>query len=107
MTREQAKQEIEILKKRLELLEAYANGKIQLASLVKDGDWEDIVEPTLDGPVDNYHIKPEPRRFWINVYKDIYKTHTSSSQAKIARDEYFRLFWWNCLETIEVVEVVK
>lgn len=50
----------------LPLMQALADGKtIQMLSV---NQWKDVDEVQFLKPVDHYRIKPEPRRWWVNVY---------------------------------------
>lgn len=67
--------------------------------------WIDVQDndPSWDFNSCNYRIKPEPRRFWLNVYPDtrIYKVHLSLQSATENKSKRIPV------ETIEVVEVLS
>jgi hypothetical protein len=63
MTREEAA-------KWAELYQAYADGNVIQCLMLASNKWEDLPNPLFDGSVDDYRIKPEPKKveFWVNVY---------------------------------------
>lgn len=89
-------------KEYLPLVQALAEGKvIELHS--SDGWGERICLDTYND-VHRYRIKPEPRRWWLNIYKGAIYVHHSMVEADAgnhgASPEYRRL------ERVEVVEVL-
>ena len=92
MTREDAK-------KLLPIIEAYANGEdIQI---FRGGYWEEDEVYNFSGSLDHYRIKPKPREFWINKYKQgivfLHETKEEAVKAGHGSNEY---------ETIHLIEIL-
>jgi hypothetical protein len=90
-------------KELLPIITAFAEGKtIQIKST---HGWEDL-KPSVsfvDDP-SNYRIKPEPRRFWVNLYPADCGTIWSSKE--VADEMSYSVSFGSRVECIEVVEVL-
>lgn len=105
MNRERAKE-------LLPILEAYANGEdIEFRgnySLDPIGEWVSMPEDermSMQFPRDDYEyrIKPSPREWWINIYRNTGHSHTVHSSKELAikfADSHVK-------ETIKLREVLK
>jgi len=94
--------------KKIVVMQAFVDKKkIQFRKRFSGEEWQDIVSEELDWnwTVYEYRIKPEPRHFWMNIYPNerckVYTSaYTTKESAVTGKDP-------SCLETIEVVEVIK
>lgn len=86
----------------IDVIQAHKDDKVIEAEHKNARHWEQCKEPNWNFHAFNYRVKPEPRRFWINVYPNtnIYMVHPSSQAAAEGSKGMQG-------ETIEVVEVLN
>lgn len=94
------------LKKRIEVEQAYLDGKTVIYKNLKSG-YSDKMGTNVEAAVfdwlsRDYYIKPEPMEFWVNVYGgqnvvDAYSSPIWANQSKDRFDGY--------IKTIKVREV--
>lgn len=93
MTREQAKEWLPII-------QAFAEGK-EIQSSPDGANWFNSGSPTFS-PTNYYRVKPEPREFYIAVYKDdIIRGCTGDNSDAVVKDK-----WPSANEFIKVREVI-
>jgi len=92
----------------LPFVQALADGKtVQMADNVIDGEgegWEgwdsSVTNINFTEPPEYYRIKPEPIRFWINVYDKFVAAHDTEENALNSKGS-------GCTRTVKAVEVIN
>lgn len=86
----------------LVLIQALAKGKT-IQRFSDPNNWFDVTEIITNPSISIYRIKPEPRRFWLNVYgkgkNEGISIFSSKEDAEYALNKKLG-------KTIEVVEVI-
>ena len=90
-------------KKAIEVMQAYVDGaEIAVRYFGFCNDAPDA-EPLFNWDAAEYRIKPKPREFWINLYRNdghSFMVHTSEEEAKRRADTDLK-------KTIKVREVIE
>ena len=99
------KEKIEEYQRRIKVMEAYENGErlVELKVLKTKDRWSLLVTspPAWDWANNDYRIKPKPREFWLNVYKN--RGFNTSSTSKEEADQLAIIGRIECIKVREII----
>jgi len=93
---------LEATKHAIEVMQAYVDGKEVecLARRVSGDEWEKVVSPAWNWIRYDYRIKPEPREYYLNIYKEAVTVFANRIDANVcAKSDRVA-----CIKVREVIE---